>query len=49
MGSEKKIIEWESLSKWEMGVMVIMLPIFAVVARVEHVLIYVELICAIVK
>ncbi len=38
MGTEKKIIEWESLSKWEMGVMVIMLPIFAVVAGLEHVI-----------
>ena len=38
MGSEKKIIEWESLSKWEMGIMVIMLPIFAVVAGLEHVI-----------
>ena len=37
MSSEKKIIEWESLSKWEMGVMVIMLPIFAVVAGLEHI------------
>ena len=37
MGTEKKIIEWESLSKWEMGVMVIMLPIFAVVAGLEHI------------
>ena len=38
MSSEKKIIEWESLSKWEMGVMVIMLPIFAVIAGLEHVI-----------
>ena len=38
MGSEKKIIEWESLSKWEKGVMVIMLPIFAVVAGLEHII-----------
>jgi len=38
MGTEKKLIEWESLSKWEMGVMVIMLPIFAVVAGFEHVI-----------
>ena len=38
MGTEKKIIEWESLSKWEMGVMVIMLPIFAVVAGLEHII-----------
>ena len=38
MSSEKKIIEWESLSKWEIGVMVIMLPIFAVVAGLEHII-----------
>jgi len=38
MGTEKKLIEWESLSKWEMGVMVIMLPIIAVVAGLEHVI-----------
>ena len=38
MGTEKKIIEWESLSKWEKGVMVIMLPIFAVVAGLEHII-----------
>ena len=39
MALEKKnIIEWESLSKWEMGVMVIMLPIFAVVAGLEHII-----------
>ena len=38
MGTEKKIIEWESLSKWEKGVMVIMLPIYAVVAGLEHII-----------
>jgi hypothetical protein len=38
MGTEKKIIEWESLSKWGKGVMVIMLPIFAVVAGLEHII-----------
>ena len=39
MALEKKnIIEWESLSKWEKGVMVIMLPIFAVVAGLEHII-----------
>lgn len=39
MGSEKKnIIDWESLSKWEIGVMVIMVPIFALVAGLEHII-----------
>ena len=39
MGTGKKrIIEWESLSKWEKAVMVVMLPIFAIVAGVEHVI-----------
>jgi len=38
MGTKKKIIEWESLSKWEIGVMVIMLPIFGVVAGLEHII-----------
>ena len=38
MGTEKKIIEWESLSKWEMFVMLVMLPIFGVVAGMEHVI-----------
>ena len=32
------IIDWGSLSKWEKAVMVVMLPIFAVVAGVEHVI-----------
>ena len=35
---KNKIIEWDSLSKWEMTVMVVMLPIFAVVAGIEHVI-----------
>ena len=39
MGSEKKnIIDWESLSKLEIGVMVIMVPIFALVAGLEHII-----------
>ena len=38
MSSEKKIIEWDSLSKWEMGVMVVMLPVFAIVAGLEHII-----------
>lgn len=39
MAAEKRrIIEWESLSKWEKAVMVVMLPIFAIVAGVEHVI-----------
>lgn len=35
---KRRIIEWESLSKWEKAVMVVMLPIFAIVAGVEHVM-----------
>ena len=35
---KRKIIEWESLSKWDKGVMVVMLPIFAVVAGAEHII-----------
>lgn len=35
---KRRIIEWESLSKWEKAVMVVMLPIFAIVAGVEHVI-----------
>ena len=39
MGSEKRrIIEWESLSRLGKVVMVVMLPIFAVVAGMEHVI-----------
>ena len=33
---KRKIVEWEALSKWDKAVMVIMLPIFAIVAGVEH-------------
>ena len=35
---KRKIVEWESLSKWDKVVMVVMLPIFAVVAGVEHII-----------
>ena len=39
MGSGKrKIVEWDSLSRWDKVVMVVMLPIFAVVAGVEHII-----------
>lgn len=39
MGSEKRrIFEWESLSRLSKVVMVVMLPIFAVVAGLEHVI-----------
>ena len=39
MGTGKRrIIEWESLSKWEKAVMVVMLPVFAIVAGIEHVI-----------
>ena len=34
---KNKIIEWNNLSKWEMVIMAVMLPIFAVVAGVEHI------------
>ena len=34
----EKIIEWDSLSKWEIGIMAVMLPIFAVVAGLEHII-----------
>ena len=38
MNTEKKrIIEWDSLSKLEIVIMSVMLPIFAVVAGVEHI------------
>ena len=36
--NKKAVIDWKSLSKWEKSAMVVMLPIFAVVARVEHVI-----------
>ena len=35
---KRRIIEWEGLSKWEQVVMVVMLPVFAIVAGVEHVI-----------
>ena len=39
MGSGKrKIVECDSLSRWDKVVMVVMLPIFAVVAGVEHII-----------
>lgn len=36
--NRKTIIDWKSLSKWEKAVMVVMLPIFAVVAGLEHII-----------
>ena len=33
---KRRIIEWESLSRWDKVVMVVMLPIFAIVAGGEH-------------
>ena len=39
MGSGKrKVIEWESLSRWDKMVMIFVLPIFAVVAGAEHII-----------
>ena len=35
---KREIIDWDSLSQWEKAVMVVMLPIFAIVAGVEHVI-----------
>jgi hypothetical protein len=35
---KRNIIDWGNLSKWEKAVMVVMLPIFAVVAGVEHII-----------
>lgn len=35
---KRRIIEWESLSRWDKAVMVVMLPIFAVVAGAEHII-----------
>ena len=35
---KRRIIEWESLSKWEQAVMVVMLPVFAIVAGIKHVI-----------
>lgn len=37
---QKKIIEWESLLRLDKVVMVAMLPIFAVVAGLEHILLW---------
>ena len=36
--SRKALVDWKSLSKWEKTALVVMLPIFAVVAGVEHVI-----------
>ena len=33
---KRRIVDWEDFSKWEKAVMVVMLPIFAIVAGVEH-------------
>ena len=38
MKREKEIIDWDGLSKFEMVVMLIMVPIFGMVAGVEHVI-----------
>lgn len=38
MKRKKGIIDWDGLSKFEMVVMLIMVPIFGVVAGVEHVI-----------
>ena len=38
MKRKKEIIDWDGLSKFEMVVMLIMVPIFGVVAGVEHVI-----------
>lgn len=38
MGAEKRIIEWVSLSKWDKAMMAVMLPIFAAVAGIEHII-----------
>ena len=35
---KRRIVDWENFSKWEKAVMVVMLPIFAIVAGVEHVI-----------
>ena len=35
---KRRIVDWENFSKWEKAVMVVMLPIFAVVAGMEHVI-----------
>ncbi len=36
--NRKALVDWKSLAKWEKSAMVVMLPIFAVVAGVEHVI-----------
>ena len=36
--NKRKIVEWESLSRWDKVVMVVMLPVFAIVAGIEHVI-----------
>ena len=36
--NRKAIVDWKSLPKWEKTVMVVMLPIFAIVAGVEHII-----------
>lgn len=39
MAAEKRrIIDWRTLSKWEKAVIVVVLPIFAIVAGVENVI-----------
>lgn len=38
MKRKKEIIDWDGLSKFEMVVMLIMVPIFGMVAGVEHVI-----------
>ena len=35
---KRRIVDWENFSKWEKAVMVVMLPIFAIVAGVEHII-----------
>ena len=35
---KRRIVDWENFSKWEKTVMVVMLPIFAIVAGVEHII-----------
>ena len=35
---KRRIIEWKSLSRWDKAVMVVLLPIFAVVAGAEHII-----------
>lgn len=35
---KRRIVDWENFSKWEKAVMVVMLPIFAFVAGVEHII-----------